>query len=279
MTTKDIALLKIGDFARRSQVSVDTLRHYDSLGLLKPAEVDPFTGYRYYAFHQLGRLNRILALKDLGLSLEQIALMLEDEVSAEQLKGMLKLKRAEIELHIEAERERVARVEARLKQIEMEAGMPNHEVVIKNVGSQLVAGLRRMVPSYDLLPLYGELNGYLMEHGVTPAGPVTLWHSEIMGKQGLDSEATIALQERVAGNAAIKVYELPAGSMASTVHNGSFDTLNRAYEALRAWIDTNGYRRNGPAREIYLYYPTEGPLRNDDESYVTEIQFPVEKII
>src|SRR5690242_15155271 len=130
---KDIAMLKIGDFARRSQVSLDTLRHYDTLGLLKPAEVDPFTGYRYYAFHQLGRLNRILALKDLGLSLEQVAQMLENDVSAEQLKGMLKLKRSEIEARIDEDHERIARVEARLKQIEMEEHMPNHEVIIKNV--------------------------------------------------------------------------------------------------------------------------------------------------
>jgi len=271
-------MLKIGDFARRSQVSVDTLRHYDSLGLLKPAEVDPFTGYRYYAFHQLRRLNRILALKDLGLSLDQIGLMLEDEVSAEQLKGMLKLKRAEIEERIEEEHERVARVEARLRQIEMEANMPNHEVVIKNVQSQLVAGLRRKMPSYDLLPLYGELNGYLMEQGIAPSGPVTLWHDESMGKNGLDSEATIALQARIPGTETVKIYELAAGCMASTMHNGSFDRLKEAYAAIQAWIDANGYRKTGPAREIYLYYPTEGPLRNDDESYVTEIQFPVEKI-
>ena len=98
-----MAMLKIGDFSRRSQVSVETLRYYDTLGLLKPRDVDPLTGYRYYAFHQLGRLNRILALKDLGFSLEQIASMLEGDVSAEQLKKMLKLKQVEIELNISAE--------------------------------------------------------------------------------------------------------------------------------------------------------------------------------
>jgi DNA-binding transcriptional MerR regulator len=132
-------MLKIGDFSRLAQVSVDTLRHYDTLGLLKPTEVDPLTGYRYYAHHQLGRLNRILALKDLGLSLDQIAPMLEDDVSAEQLKGMLKLKRAEIEEHIDAEHERLARVEARLRQIELESNLSGHDVIIKNVRPILIA--------------------------------------------------------------------------------------------------------------------------------------------
>jgi DNA-binding transcriptional MerR regulator len=136
-------MLKIGDFSRLGQVSIDTLRHYDTLGLLKPAEVDPSTGYRYYAYQQLGRLHRILALKDIGLSLEQIAPMLEGDVSAEQLKGMLKLKRVEIAEHIDTEHERLARVEARLKQIEIESSFSAHDVILKDVRPQLVASIRK----------------------------------------------------------------------------------------------------------------------------------------
>src|SRR5689334_16051822 len=170
-------MLKIGDFSRLSQVSVDTLRHYDTLGLLKPNEVDAFTGYRYYTFQQLGRLNRILALKDLGLSLEQIGPMLEEDVSITQLKELLRRKREEIEAHIHAEHARLARVEARLNQIEMEANLPNYEVVIKTVRPQLVASIRRVMPAYNkILPLYEELLGYVAQHGVTQALPITRWH-------------------------------------------------------------------------------------------------------
>ena len=61
-------MFKIGDFSKLSRVSVKTLRYYDELGLLKPANVDDFTGYRYYVIDQMPRLNRILALKDLGFS-------------------------------------------------------------------------------------------------------------------------------------------------------------------------------------------------------------------
>ena len=89
-------MIKIGDFARLCQISVVTLRHYDDVGLIKPVQVDPFTGYRYYAVGQLPRLNRILALKDLGFSLEQIATVLAEDLNPDQLRGMLMLKRAEV---------------------------------------------------------------------------------------------------------------------------------------------------------------------------------------
>ncbi len=88
--------LKIGDFARLGQVTVQTLRHYDDLGLLKPIEVDALTGYRYYTFEQLPRLNRVLALKDFGLSLEQIAQLLAKDLPVAEMRGMLKLKQSEL---------------------------------------------------------------------------------------------------------------------------------------------------------------------------------------
>ena len=95
-------MFRIGDFSRLSQVPVTALRFYDDMGLFKPAQVDRFTGYRYYTLEQLPRLNRILALRDLGLSLEQIAELLDEAVPAEQIRGMLRLKQAELQQHIAA---------------------------------------------------------------------------------------------------------------------------------------------------------------------------------
>src|ERR1051325_5235352 len=126
-------MIKIGDFARLSQVSVVTLRYYDEMDLLKPIRVDDFTGYRYYSAGQLPRLSRILALKDLGFSLDQIKLMVADGLSSEQLRSMLTLQRAEVEKHLAEERERLIRIEARLRQIELEDRMPNYDVVLKTV--------------------------------------------------------------------------------------------------------------------------------------------------
>src|SRR6476661_8840594 len=89
-------MFRIGEFARMGQVSVRTLRHYDELGLLEPVEIDRFTGYRYYSTGQLPRLNRIVALKEVGLSLEQIGQLLDADLTPEQLEAMLKLKQVEL---------------------------------------------------------------------------------------------------------------------------------------------------------------------------------------
>src|SRR5258708_3344144 len=88
-------MLKIGEFSRLSQVTIKTLHHYDEIGLLKPAQVDPFTDYRYYTVDQLPRLHSIMALKELGLSLEEIARLLLDDLPPEQIRGMFRLKQAE----------------------------------------------------------------------------------------------------------------------------------------------------------------------------------------
>ncbi len=138
-------MIKIGDFSKLSQVSIKALRYYDEMELLKPISVDRFTSYRYYSVSQLPRLNRILALKDLGLSLEQIGQVLNQGISPEQLRGMLRLKHAELQQDITEEQARLARVEARLNHIAMEGVMPNYEVVLKQVEPQLVAEVRGTV--------------------------------------------------------------------------------------------------------------------------------------
>ena len=103
-----VIMFNIGDFARLAGVTVRMLRHYDSLGLLVPAHVDPVTGYRRYAAAQLPRLNRLVALKDLGLTLAQVGTVLDAQVSAEELRGMLTLRRAQIEDQMAADRGRLA---------------------------------------------------------------------------------------------------------------------------------------------------------------------------
>src|ERR671923_4411 len=102
----------IGDFARHGRVSVRMLRHYDAIGLLRPARVDPVTGYRSYEAQQLSRLNRIVALKDLGFSLQQVQTILDDKVSVEELRGMLRLRRAQLQSQIATDTARLTQVEA-----------------------------------------------------------------------------------------------------------------------------------------------------------------------
>ncbi len=275
------AMFKIGDFSRLCQLSVKTLRYYDEIGLLKPVEVDRFTGYRYYSADQLPRLNRILALKDLGLSLEQIAQLLNDKLTAERIRGMLRLKRAEAQERVQEEQARLARVEARLSQIEQEGKMPEYEVVIKKVPPSRVASIRDTIPAYSQQgPLWGEVYAYLGQQRAQFNGPcLAIYHDPEYTECDVDVEVCQPIAGSASGNARVKVRELPAvETMASVVHKGPFNTINGAYDALMTWVQANGYRIAGANLEIYLQTGSGGQVRQDDPSYVTEIQFPVEKV-
>lgn len=272
-------MIKIGDFSKLSQITVKTLHHYDQLGLLKPVHVDRFTGYRYYAVEQLPRLNRILALKDLGLSLQQIARLLADDLPATEIRGMLKLKQAEVQQQVVAEQARLARIEARLRQIEQEQGMPTHEVVIKQIEPLLVAAVRDVIPDRSMITpvfnrLFDEVLGYVERQGGKFAGPaMDLWHDMEHADRDIQVEAAVPIQERLPDSDRVRVYELPAATMASVIHQGSFDGFGESYNAILQWIEANGYRIVGPNREIYLQYDRSG----NPAEYVTEIQFPVAK--
>ena len=142
-------MFSIGEFARHGRVSVRMLRHYDAIGLLRPACVGAGTGYRFYQASQLAELNRVIALKDLGFTLQQVQEILEQKVSAAELRGMLKLRRAEIRAQIEAETARLARVEARLMTIEDEARVPADGVVVKRLAPVRVGELTGVAPGCE----------------------------------------------------------------------------------------------------------------------------------
>src|SRR5689334_2669563 len=166
-----MSVIRIGNFARIAQVSTRTLRLYDKLGLLKPAAVDPLTDYRYYSIDQLPRLNRILALKDLGISLDQIAGVLSGNLSADQLRGRLTLKRAEVERRVAEEQAKLARIAARLHQTEQEHTLAGYAVVLKRIEPQWVAVIHGKIADYItsepiFIELYAELDAYVAERGL-----------------------------------------------------------------------------------------------------------------
>ncbi len=122
----------IGTVARLFQVSVRTLRHYDDLGLLTPAHVDARTGYRYYSPDKIVRLHRILVLRDLGVPLSEIARLIDENVTVEQLRGILRLRQAEARARLAEQSEQLKRVEMRLAQLEEEPMAP-YEVIVKRL--------------------------------------------------------------------------------------------------------------------------------------------------
>jgi len=269
-------MLKIGDFSSLAQVSIKTLRYYDERGLLSPAHVDPETGYRFYSASQLSRLHRILALKDFGFSLEQIAKCLEGSVTAEQMRGMLLLRQAEQQGRVEEEHDRLGRLQSRIRLIEQETTMPQ-EVILKEVPKQWIASVRETIPNY---PSVGQLYPRLFT-GLGPAMAhmtmcVAFWHDSEHKESDVDAEAGVYLQAPVEASDGICVYELPVCTAASIIHAGSYQRLPEAYDALLRWVASNGYQVAAPIRELYLH--SSMPVRQDDESYVTEIQVPVSKV-
>lgn len=273
--------LRIGEFARLGFVSVSALRFYDDAGLFKPAEVDPWTGYRYYSYDQLGMLHRLLALKDLGLSLDEIRQLLGAELPAEKIREMLVQKRVLLKGQAQEISEQIARVEARIEQIESEGKMPDYDVVVKKVERIPVALLKDILPNMEVIGttfnrLFNEATGeVVLRHGEVNGAPIALFYNDMMSQPG-DWEIGVALPtaSKFHDGDRVKLSELPAvESMACVVHKGSFANLGQAYAAAGQWIDEGGYRVVGPSREVYLQYDREG----DPADWVTEVQFPVER--
>lgn len=277
-------MFRIGDFSRLTRVPVRTLHYYDALGLFKPLHVDPHTGYRYYSFDQLPRLNRILALKDLGFSLEQVRQLVDDDLNADELRGMLRLRRAQLEQQADEIREKLAHVEIRLRQIEQEGKMSEVEVLVKQVEAFTMAGAREIVPSSDLM----------REHCIALDADVcaliraaqlhvnrtsfALYYSE--GEDGIDVEMgyrVVPPSDPIRPQGQASVHLLPAATVAYAVYQGSYDdfgAVGQCHNAIHRWIDTHGYRVAGPCREWYLSPPQSPTARLG----VMEIQYPVEKV-
>ena len=272
-------MFKIGDFSRVAQVTVKALRYYGKLGLLQPRWIDRYSGYRYYTLDQLPRLNRILALKDLGFSLDQMHQVLIDELPTAELRGMLRAKQAELERHIRSEQERLDRVEARLRQIEREGSLPLYDIVLKTVPPQSVIGLRRVVARFSAMGmLFDELESTLKSSSL-PRDPhyqgMAIYYDSEYRDREVDVEAAVPLTRpaRPVGNT--RVHTLP-GSEASAcaVHQGSPAEIGEAYEAVLAWVEQNGYQVSGPNRDLYLHGPAQA---QEAAECVTEIQFPVKR--
>ncbi|MFI8518375.1 MerR family transcriptional regulator [Streptomyces sp. NPDC085481] len=270
-------MFTIGDFARHGRVSVRMLRHYDAIGLLRPARVDPHSGYRFYEAAQLARLNRVIALKELGFTLEQVQSILDEQVGAEQLRGMLRLRRAELETAAAEAAARLARVGARLRAIESEGRMSTQDVVVKKVPAVRLAELSAIAASFGpadispvIGPLYDELCGRLEAAGVTGHGPGIAYYEDAGRGDGsvvVHTGMTVPEGTAVEG---VDVLVLPGLEEAATVvHRGSMDEILPTAQTLASWIDTNGYESAGYARELYLECP------QDRSAWVTELQEPV----
>jgi effector-binding domain-containing protein len=149
-----------------------------------------------------------------------------------------------------------------------------HEVIVKTVPQQWIASVRETIASYSQVAgLYPKVSAGLGPAMAFCLYGFTLWHDPDFKQSDVDAEAGFYLKEEVSAAHGVSVYQLPETTVASTVHHGSYQRLPQAYDILLRWIPENGYRAAGPIRELYLKMSM--PARQDDESYVTEIQVPV----
>jgi DNA-binding transcriptional MerR regulator len=269
-------MIGIGDFARHGRVSVRMLRHYDAVGLLRPAQVDRLTGYRSYAAAQLARLNRIVALKELGFTLAQVQEMLDEKVGIAELRGMLRLRQAELQSQVANDTARLAQVRARLDTIEREGAMGIDEIVVKPIPAVRVAELRGVAASFEpqsigpvIGPLYDELCRRLDAAGIVPTGPGIAYYTD-----GSDGSVVVhaglpVTVERSAGQE-FSIVDLPEIERAATiVHRGNMDRVLITMQTLAGWLEANGFRSAGYNRELYL------AVGDNPDDWVTELQEPL----
>ena len=273
-------MLKIRDFAKLAEVSMTTLRYYDEIGLLRPIHVDPETGYRFYTMDQLPYLHRILAFKELGLGLTQIVEILDEGISPEALQGMLRLKQAQLQQHIQVEQEQLMRLEARLHALEQGGCLPVYEVVFKAVKPITAVSLHMTTTDMASQTHWRDaIDTVLQRYAVTPIDHLLVLHTESEDEHAASSLEVVApVDERDASTLITRSEgrltwcELPAAHMASTFHHGQPSLMMPAYQALGTWMENNAYTVVGPRRKICLRW---GDHLDDA---LIEIQFPVEKV-
>lgn len=277
-------MFRIGEFSKIAQVPASLLRYYNDIGLFIPIHCDRDTGYRYYSIQQLSQLNRIIALKDLGLSLEQVKRLVEDEVSPDEIRGMLTLKKAQIKQNIQAEAARLRAVESRLQQLEHKGKFQDEDVVLKSLAAQPFLSLRRTFKDLaETLAIISQMSRIVSKQvkAKSLGRFAAVIHGELYEDDDWDLEFGFFLNHDLditvplSSSSSMSVRELPSVETAVTaVRFGGPEKGHLCYSAIGTWVETHQYKLIGPGREVFIVPPKLG----HESEMVVEIQFPVEVI-
>jgi DNA-binding transcriptional MerR regulator/effector-binding domain-containing protein len=275
-------MFRIGEFSKITMTAITQLRYYDQIGLFQPEYTDQLTGYRYYSMAQVPKLHRILALKELGLSLDQIQRLVANEISVEEIRGMLVLKKAQVEQDVRAEIMRLRNIEIHLQQITDDDKVPQDGISLKRLPTTAFLGSRRIFSKLS------DGAAYIIETSQriprrlpkTLLGHFTvLFHGDAFDVENADIELGFSLNEAVSTPARFDHdYELATSllpevaSAACALHVGPLDTIIETYAKVGRWIELNHYTLAGPVREVFIT-PPQPDARNET---VCEIQIPVE---
>lgn len=273
-------MFRIGEFSRMSGISVNTLYHYDSVGILHPTRIDEATGYRFYEASQLAVINKILAFKDAGFALQEIADILNRKPSEKSLITILEKRSVELEEELQAKEARLGRLHTNIFLIKNGALPLMNEITIKKVEPILGAAIKRTFSkngpeSYDSFceRIWSDVNSHIKKQRGRRIVPcMTLYHRDDDFEQEMEVVEPLAFP--IPASEEVRVYELPALEKAAcAVHIGPFSTIPETYGTMYRWVKENGYSLSGPIREIYHKgdWATDNP-----KEYVTELQFPIE---
>lgn len=269
-------MYRIGMFSKINKVTVKTLRYYDEAGLLKPAHVDEENGYRYYTSQQLPTLHKIIALRQIGFSIDEISLILRGG----SIQAIFERRKLELEAVMEESREQLSRITHYLGRIKEEFSM-DYEVLLKELPEAIVYSKRMRVPNYDcyfeIIPKIGE--------EVTKANPelkcavpeycFIIYHDGEYKEQDIDVEFCEAVTSFGSDTDQIKFKKIDRVETAACVlHKGPYSTIGRAYGQIFKWIADNGYVPSDNPRESYIdgIWNKENP-----DEWLTELQIPVVK--
>lgn len=274
----------IGEFSRISRISTRQLRHYDEIGLFKPIKIDAQTGYRYYSAKQLPRLNRILALKDLGLTLDQVTRLMGKEVSAAEIHGMLTMRKVQIKQALQDELERVRSIEERIWQIETEGVLSDEDVVLKSIPAQQFLSIRQIIPTVqDGFTLMYDIHRLLPQHaGRSILGNFgIIFNSDGFTTEDIDVEMGFLLTQpflerfTLSDGQVMTLRTVPAvKTMATMARVGIYNDSVGHYGALGTWIERHDYQIAGAGWEVFI----EPFQLGKEAEAVVEIQIPVKHI-
>jgi DNA-binding transcriptional MerR regulator len=264
-------VFRIAAFARLSGLSSKVLRDYDAAGVFRPAWVDRWTGYRLYSPAQLPDIRRIVALRDLGVGLDEIRALVERRAD---LRDVLERRRAELEAARAELDRRLAGVG-----ISLEAGSGEDAVdlVVREVPAELVATMDVAETGGDVGRAFYELEARIRDAGVRAPRPP----GGLVAAAGDEPEVEIFVPVRRAA-AGLATRRLPAIRAATALHRGSYATVDRTRRALDRWIASAGLRPGSPERIVYLQFGAESELRlppafvvDADRAFLTELQIPI----
>ena len=270
-------MLKIGEFSKLSRVSVRMLRHYDEIGLLKPAEIDDFTDYRYYREDQLPAVGRITALKDMGFPLADIIRILEIYDDREQLERFFAIQQEALEALSRDTAHKLTLLDAARKRLRKEEDM-SYSITIKTIPERYAATVRMTIPRYeDEGMVWGILTEETCRMNLVEGDPclcaVTFLDGEYK-EENVEVMAWKTVKGHYPDTEHVHFRTLPEATVASCTFKGSYTLITDVYAAVVAWIEANGYETGGPMFNIYHVSPHE--TQNPDE-FVTEVCYPVKK--